>query len=416
MAKITPGPLISDIRNKAGDVVFIRTKGGLATRAFVMPPEPGTTRQLEMQAAHAAALLRWQTALTDVQRQAWESFAHQFPNTTSINATKPLSGCGAYIQVNMYTYMYGAGNIDVPPIDQNVTQPAGLVINTNHIAQIGSDDFNRADSDDIGPNWHVRTFSVFGIRSNTLTPQYPDYRSYAHFIPFTPPNDQYTRAVVAANPADTAWIGITCRMSWDPINAYNLEWGTNYLELLKWVNGAGTMLGYSGTGPSAGDVMELRAVGDQITALKNGVPVFGPLTDNSIASGAAGITGYKNSDDLRIDNWECGEYPAATKLEITLTTPGNPGEVLLVRATPPLSAGITNCGRHLRLVEGYDSPVTFPLNIYPDWHNKLWWDHDTQTYYNPDLVPGTRIGLEAYFVRKANGTPSGRLFTSSITT
>lgn len=416
MAKVSTGPTITDIRNKAGNVVFYRSREGAATRAFVMPAEPGTTRQLETQDAHAAALLRWQTGLTDNQRMAWESFAHRFPNTTSINATKPLSGCGAFIQVNLYTYMYGAGNIDDPPIDQNVTQPEDLILTSNNFTRVAVDNFDRANGNDLGAGWYVNPANSFQIFSHQVGPNAAVWGMAAEW---TTPADinQLARAKLTKFPGVNQYIGPAVRTTPATITGYTARIDPDIVLLVRMLNGTGTGIGTWPHTPVLNAIYELEVNAHNLTVRENGATIIGPIEDTNINSGLPGLVALVGGTNLLLDNWLGRDLSAAEPLTISLATPGAAGqEVLVVRATPPLSAGITNCGRHYRNIAAYDCPVSFPLDIFWDWHNKLWFDHDTQTYYQPDLTTGKRIGVEAYFVRKANGAPSGRLCASSITT
>ena len=61
MAKITPGPLVSETRGKVGDTVFTRTRGGSVVRALTLttPPDPG-----------GGVLLYAKAVLTDAQVKA----------------------------------------------------------------------------------------------------------------------------------------------------------------------------------------------------------------------------------------------------------------------------------------------------------------------------------------------------------
>lgn len=242
MAKITPGSMTSDARCKAGGVVYSRARGGPYTRAFVVPLNPKTNDQVYSRDCFEAAILRWQTALTDNQRHAWESFAHQFPVDHPISNSRPLTGCQAFLRINQRAYWWSNVWKDDPPVNQDVTHLYSLVINVND--------------------------SVAGVLS---------------------------------------------------ITASHVPQANEYLSIL---------------------------------------------------------------------------------------------------ATVPLSAGILNFRRWLRWTTARDHTVTYPTDIYPDWHAKNWYATEPPPphYYNPVLIPGKRIGVQCYIINTDNWAFGSAVAASSITT
>lgn len=134
MAKISTGPIVSDIRNKQGDVVFLRTHAGLATRNYFVPNYPGTPYQLSWAGVFSTVMTRYQTVLNDDQRHAWAEFGKRYPNHTSINGTRPLSPAQAYMRTNYPSQGNWGVIIDDPPENMNVVQPTGCAIITNTAA------------------------------------------------------------------------------------------------------------------------------------------------------------------------------------------------------------------------------------------------------------------------------------------
>lgn len=240
MAKVTHGPLITDARCKVGGIVFSRGRGGPYSRAFVYPPEPATTEQQFRWATFQDVMLRWQTMLTDVQRQAWESFAQLFPLNHPISGNRPLSAPQAFVRINLRSYGSAGVWMDDPPINQAVQHLAWCQINQN---QTGPD---------------VLTITA------SLT---PDVDSY-----------------------------------------------------------------------------------------------------------------------------------------------------LLVHATLPISAGITNFRRWIRWVTAFDSTVAYPVDLWTPWNAKLWYPYGGGAYYHPVLIPGKRIGIQCYIANSLNWAWGSIAETSSITT
>ena len=422
-SKVTFGPNITDARNKIGTVVYFRNHFGAAVRGWVEPAQPGTDRQLDCQAAMSAAMLRWQTTLTDKQRTAWQHFSQRYPNNTSINGRKPLAGVGKYVQLNLFSFLYGGVHIDDPPADQDVTAPLNLALLTNNATGYAVDKFDRADSDDLGVDWEVNPPAYFQIFSHQIAPKSPDYWSLAAWITPAFGSDQIARATLKTAPSDTFRIGPAVRVNPTPRTAYILLFLTDACKIYKIVTGNITLLAGSPNPPIPGATYEIEVVGTTLTARENGATIIGPLDDTDIATGQPGLAAVNDSTTVRLDNWLGKNYGADDPLTISLATPGDTGEVLVVRATRPLSAGILNFNAWLKIIGFYTAPLTYPLDIFWDWKNT----YDLIMIPPPappappatpagTLVAGKRIGINAYFVRLANGAPSQPLSAHSLAT
>jgi len=423
MAKVSTGPLISDIRNKIGDVVFFRNRAGLANRAYAIPTQPDTDRQLDCQAAMTAAMLRWQTTLTDTQRQGWETFAQRFPNRTSINGVRPLSGTGAYIARNLFSIMYAAAYIDQAPLDQDVTQPRDLALDTNNATGYAVDKFDRVDSNDLGTDWTVAPANSFQIFSHQVGPNNGGALGYAANNTRAFTDDQVSRATLSLGPNATVNLGLTVRCTPAGPTTYGIWIQTTKIILWKIVAGAFTTLLTGTTPPTLGRTYELRVQGTTLTVYENGALFLGPHTDAAIAAGAPGLVQLGATPLQLLDNWIGKDLAAADPLTISLTTPALSGEVLVVKATLPLSAGILNFNGWLKVIGYYPAPVAYPLDIFWKWKNT----YDLILIPPPappappetpagTLVATKRIGVTAYFVRLANGAASQALSSHSLTT
>lgn len=102
MAVILPGPLVSDVRGRVGDLVFERNAGGLYVRS------KGTVTQVASDprdAAHAALGLvstRFRTVLTNDQRKTWTDYARQWPDVDRWGRDKVRTGQQAYCSFNFH--------------------------------------------------------------------------------------------------------------------------------------------------------------------------------------------------------------------------------------------------------------------------------------------------------------------------
>jgi len=123
MAKITTGPLVSEIRNALGAQVFSRNQYGAYTRARTAPDNSPTPARLITRARITAASTLWSHTLTDPQRLAWMAYALNFQSRPGPVNGKPPTGRSAYISA--YANL---DNIGVTPLVTPPNQPlAGAV-------------------------------------------------------------------------------------------------------------------------------------------------------------------------------------------------------------------------------------------------------------------------------------------------
>ena len=413
MAKAIFGPNIADARGKVGDVVYSRNRFGPYIRAWLgdFPTWTPTTAQTFWEDLHAAIMLRWQTALTDSQRQRWGELAHNAQRSKPVNGTHPLTPAQQFIRTNLFSKAYGGIYLDDAPSNQDVTQPLSLSTYSILTTPPDVDDFNRANAPNLGANWTCFAGSGFQIFSNSAAPNASASDTYAIWNHTAYGGDQFSEAVVAAGPSNTSKIGLLVRGTVASKNCYAANWNIGGGRLWRVINGVHTSLYLYSTAFNVNDVIRLTVVGSTLNLYKNGISVTGPIVDTIITTGQPGLSGNNDGTDTRLDNWTGGSYPTVPPLTITLDAPGSAGEQLVVRATPPLSAGILATDRWMKIIGHYAAPVTYPLNIYNEW--KALYDGFTPPLGT--LVTGKRVGVRAYLVRTANGAPSRELSANSIT-
>lgn len=117
MAKITFGGVVTDARNKLGDVVYSRNRGGSFARAYHLHNLSNTTRQAAIRAVFKAVQTRYLTTLTTAQRNAWNIFAAaQTPRPKAISPAH-LTGQNWYYTLNMNLQSWAGTFLDDPPND-----------------------------------------------------------------------------------------------------------------------------------------------------------------------------------------------------------------------------------------------------------------------------------------------------------
>lgn len=97
MAKVILGPLVSDIRNKLGGMVFTKSKYGNTIRKRVKPTNPKSTLQVTNRGNFKIASQAWD-ALTQTLQAAWVAWAASNSTTDKFGGTKALSANAAFVR------------------------------------------------------------------------------------------------------------------------------------------------------------------------------------------------------------------------------------------------------------------------------------------------------------------------------
>lgn len=130
MAKITFGGVVADARNKLGDVVYSRNRGGAFARALVQTGVRHTAPQTAQRAAFKTAVQRWYSTLTETQRENWRAYAVRRTPTAKPIGTHRMSGQNAYVYFNASFYYLLNTFADDPPANDSIpalTNPSLII-------------------------------------------------------------------------------------------------------------------------------------------------------------------------------------------------------------------------------------------------------------------------------------------------
>jgi hypothetical protein len=178
------------------------------------------------------------------------------------------------------------------------------------MAVLATDNFNRADSTDLGASWDVVPGeSNCQIVANAVRAGVGGGADCSEsYNGVTWPNDQYSQIVIVS--LSDRFVGPVVRASTSANTLYLVECATTNIYLYKVVSASGTLLvNYSGT-VSVGDIIRLEAQGTTLRVFQNGTQRIS-TTDTSIASGRAGIhinLPGSQFDTAVLDNWEGGDF------------------------------------------------------------------------------------------------------------
>jgi len=130
VAKVIFGPVVSEARNKQGNLVFSRNRWGAFTRALAPDPGPAIGRRKENADTFAAVAPRWSANLTEAQRAAWRALALTANHTDVFGKPKRYSGFHLFVSLNLNLQYFLNTLLDNAPPDLDVTAPTNLLATT----------------------------------------------------------------------------------------------------------------------------------------------------------------------------------------------------------------------------------------------------------------------------------------------
>lgn len=197
---------------------------------------------------------------------------------------------------------------------------------------LATDDFNRADTLNIGANWtDVPGEGDFEIVSNEARP-FANSDSGNLYTAITWPADQWSEVEIGSVVGNTltAGCGVSCRGSISVRTHYRCVGNANGYRLIRRVSGAGTQLSAAATPTFAtGDrlKLEVRTNGANVdwVILKNGLLVASgtdtsPITD----AGSPGIS-FSGADSVQgtINAWFGGDFVSRRPMSLWYRTLGS---------------------------------------------------------------------------------------------
>jgi hypothetical protein len=131
MAKVTFGPLISEARNKQGNLVFSRNTHGAYTRAWFEPDQTLTGPRQYIQDIFRPVCKYWSASLTEAQRTAWAAFAAAHPFKYRHGPPRPGFGYSAFLRLNLALKFQGYAYMPDPPPNTHVLTPTSLSVDAH---------------------------------------------------------------------------------------------------------------------------------------------------------------------------------------------------------------------------------------------------------------------------------------------
>lgn len=162
-----------------------------------------------------------------------------------------------------------------------------------------SDDFNRADSSNLGANW-VEVSGDWSIVSNQLSPGSAGGTILLRAATAMATNNNYAQATIAATTA--ASHGVWCRGNSNLTSGYLWRNDGTSWDLFSVVGGSFTNIGTFAGAAAPGDVAKVQADGSTIKGFVNGVERVS-VTDANVTTGTSVGIRSESSGSIRFDDF-----------------------------------------------------------------------------------------------------------------
>ncbi|KAB1146814.1 hypothetical protein F7R91_14650 [Streptomyces luteolifulvus] len=175
-----------------------------------------------------------------------------------------------------------------------------------------TDDFNRADSTDLGANW-VEVSGDWSISSNQLSPGSAGGTIILRAAGAMDTSDNSAQATIAATTA--ASHGIWCRGNSNITSGYLWRNDGTSWDLFSVVGGSFSVIGTYVAAASPGDVAKVQAVGSTIKGFVNGIERVS-VTDTNVASGTSVGIRSESTSAIRFDDFTAADITAGAILGV----------------------------------------------------------------------------------------------------
>ncbi|WP_416976701.1 hypothetical protein [Streptomyces sp. T028] len=179
-----------------------------------------------------------------------------------------------------------------------------------------TDDFNRADSSDLGANW-VEVSGDWSIVSNQLSPGAAGGTIILRASGAMATSDNYAQATIAATTA--ASHGVWCRGNSNITSGYLWRNDGTSWNLFSVVGGSFTSIGSYAAAAAPGDVAKVQAVGSTIKGYVNGVERVS-VTDTGVATGTSVGIRSESTSAIRFDDFAAADVTAGATLTTAAST------------------------------------------------------------------------------------------------
>ena len=179
-----------------------------------------------------------------------------------------------------------------------------------------SDDFNRANSTDLGANW-VEVSGDWSIVSNQLSPGAAGGTIILRAAGAMATNDNSAQVTIAATAAASQ--GVWCRGNSNISQGYLWRNNGTSWDLFQVVGGSFTVIGTYAAAAAPGDIAKVQAVGTTIKGYVNGVQRVS-VTDTAVTTGTSVGIRSDSAGAIRYDDFAAADVSAGAALGTASST------------------------------------------------------------------------------------------------
>lgn len=173
-----------------------------------------------------------------------------------------------------------------------------------------TDDFNRANSSDLGAGW-VEVSGDWSIDTNRLSPGASGGTIILRAAAAMDSSDHYAQVTIATTTAASQ--GVWCRGNANITSGYLWRNDGSSWDLFSVVGGSFTSIGSFAAAAAPGDVARVQAVGSTIKAFVNGVERVS-LTNTHVTAGTSVGLRSESTNALRFDDFAAADVTAGVTL------------------------------------------------------------------------------------------------------
>ncbi len=178
-----------------------------------------------------------------------------------------------------------------------------------------TDDFNRADSTNLGANW-VEVSGDWSIISNRLSSGSAGGTIILRAAGAMATNDNYAQVTIATTAAVSH--GVWCRGNSNITSGYLWRNDGSSWNLFSVVGGSFTSIGSFAGAAANGDVAKVQAVGSTIKGFVNGVQRVS-VTDTAVATGTSVGIRAESTSSLRFDDFAAADITSGVTGDAALS-------------------------------------------------------------------------------------------------
>lgn len=179
-----------------------------------------------------------------------------------------------------------------------------------------TDDFNRADSTNLGAGW-VEVSGDWSIVSNQLSPGAAGGTIILRAAGAMDGNDHSAQVTIAATTAASQ--GVWCRGNSNISQGYLWRNDGTFWNLFSVIGGSFSSIGSYAAAAAPGDVAKIQAVGSTIKGYVNGIERVS-VTDTGVAAGTSVGIRSESSGSIKFDNFTAADVTAGATLPTAAAT------------------------------------------------------------------------------------------------